>query len=70
MLVCICNSISDRDIDSALAEGASSFKDVQKSLGIASSCGQCASFAKDMISEKLAQSQCAQAFHLATEIRV
>jgi bacterioferritin-associated ferredoxin len=33
-------------------------------------CGQCVSFAKDMVSEKIAQSQLSGAFHLATEIRL
>lgn len=70
MLVCVCNGISDRDIDSAIQEGAVNFSDVRKTTGLASCCGQCASFAKDMINEKITLNQSSQAFHLAQEIRI
>lgn len=70
MLVCVCNGISDRDIDNALKEGASSFSDMRKSLGLGACCGQCASFAKDMISDKIAEAQTSSNYALAYEIRV
>ena len=68
MLVCICNGISDKQIDSALANGSSSFKDIKSELGIGSCCGQCVPFAKDMVSEKITEIQASQSFHLAQEI--
>lgn len=70
MLVCVCNGISDRDIDSALQDGAASFKEVRTTLGLGSCCGQCATFARDMVNEKMAQVQASNAFHLAQEIRI
>jgi len=70
MLVCICNGISDKDIDSALQEGATSYKALQARLGLGGNCGQCASFAKQMVSDKIALVQSANAYHLATEIRL
>jgi bacterioferritin-associated ferredoxin len=68
MLVCLCNGISDKQIDSALSEGASNFKDIKSSLGIGNCCGQCVPFAKEMVSEKITEIQSAQSFHLAHEI--
>lgn len=68
MLVCICNGISDSDIENAIYEGASSYKDVQKQLGVGDCCGQCARYAKSLVSDAVSQLQMSKAFHLATEI--
>jgi len=70
MLVCVCKGVSDRHIDEALQNGASSYTDVRVNLGVGSCCGQCAAFAKEMVSEKIADMQTANAFHLASEIRI
>ncbi|MFV1871844.1 MAG: bacterioferritin-associated ferredoxin [Oleiphilus sp.] len=69
MLVCVCNGISDKQIDSELANGASSVKEIQRNLGIGSCCGQCVTFAKHMIEQKVTHIQASQAFDLAYEIR-
>lgn len=69
MLVCVCNGISDKQIDSALADGSSSFKEIKLALGIGNCCGQCVPFAKEMVSEKITKIQASQAFHLAHEIQ-
>tara|TARA_R110001592_G_scaffold238227_2_gene497731 strand:- start:15897 stop:16109 length:213 start_codon:yes stop_codon:yes gene_type:complete len=68
MLVCVCNGISDKQIDSELANGSSNFKDIKSALGIGSCCGQCVPFVKDMLAEKITQVQTSQAFHLAQEV--
>ena len=70
MLVCVCNGISDKQIDSALANGSSNFKEIKSELGIGNCCGQCVPFAKEMVASKIAETQTAQAFHLAQEIRI
>lgn len=70
MLVCICHGITDSDIENAMQEGASSFKELRNQTGLASCCGQCASFAKEMLNEKISLNQASQAFHLAQEIRI
>ena len=68
MLVCICNAISDRAIEDAIHQGASSFRDISKALGIGNGCGQCASYARNLIDDKLGQMQLSQSFHLAINI--
>jgi len=70
VLICVCNGISDRDIDSVLQDGAASFKEVRSTLGLGSNCGQCTAFAKEIVGEKMAQVQASKAFHLAQEIRL
>jgi len=68
MLVCVCNGISDRDIDDALQGGATNFGDLKKELGIGNCCGQCAAFAKDMVTQKTSQMSPSTAFHLAYDL--
>ena len=68
MLVCVCNGISDKQIDSALANGSSNFKDIRSELGIGNCCGQCVPFAKEMVNNKITEVQTSQSFHLGQEI--
>jgi bacterioferritin-associated ferredoxin len=51
MYVCICNGITERDIHAAAAEGATTLQDLSRELGIASSCGKCASCARECLRE-------------------
>ena len=45
MFVCVCNAISDRQIQETVAAGATSLTDLQNTLGVATSCGCCADLA-------------------------
>jgi len=69
MLVCICNGITDKDIENEIYEGASSFKQVSKSLGVANCCGQCATYAKDLVDSTFTQLQLSQVSSLITEVK-
>jgi bacterioferritin-associated ferredoxin len=51
MYVCICNSVTDRDIREAASRGARTLKDLRRELGVASDCGKCASCATDVLCE-------------------
>jgi bacterioferritin-associated ferredoxin len=42
MYVCICKSITDAQIRSAVNEGACSMRDLCQNLGTCSQCGKCA----------------------------
>lgn len=42
MFICICNAITERDVQAAVADGAGSLSDLQAQLGIATCCGCCA----------------------------
>ncbi len=41
MYVCICHSVTERQIRQAAAEGAVSLDDLQRELGLGGTCGQC-----------------------------
>ena len=50
MYVCLCNAITDRQIQDTVAAGASSLGDLQAQLGVATCCGCCADLATSFIS--------------------
>ncbi|WP_225747441.1 bacterioferritin-associated ferredoxin [Eikenella sp. Marseille-P7795] len=45
MFVCVCNAVSDRQIQETVAAGANSLSDLQATLGVATCCGCCADLA-------------------------
>lgn len=51
MYVCICKAVTDGDIQRAAHQGARNLRDLQESLGVASSCGKCAQCARVVLRE-------------------
>lgn len=49
MFICICNAITERQVQAAVAQGASSLTDLQGQLGVASCCGCCAETASEYL---------------------
>lgn len=52
MYICVCNGVNERDIRCAIDAGARTFGDLQRELGVASGCGQCAREAQCLLGEK------------------
>ena len=53
MFVCICNAITDRQIQETVAAGASTLGDLQAQLGVATCCGCCETCARQVLQETL-----------------
>lgn len=51
MYVCICNGVTDREIRRAARNGAASVSELRAELGVASSCGSCATLAQELIND-------------------
>ena len=51
--VCLCKGITDTQIRAAVADGASSLREVHNTLGVASQCGKCGIIARDIVRESL-----------------
>jgi bacterioferritin-associated ferredoxin len=51
MYICICNAITDKQVQEALDAGARNLWDLQTELGLASGCGSCKETAADMLRE-------------------
>ena len=49
MYVCICHSITDKDIENSINEGAQNLQDLQALTGCATGCGSCAEYAQEII---------------------
>ncbi len=49
MFVCICNAITDRQIQETVAAGASTLGDLQAQLGVATCCGCCSDLASSYL---------------------
>jgi bacterioferritin-associated ferredoxin len=52
MYVCICNSITDKQIRRAAKNGVSSLYELRGALGVAAGCGSCARTAEDILNEE------------------
>ena len=57
MFVCICNAITDRQIQETVAAGASSLSDLQAQLGVATCCGCCSDLAASYLTAAGAPTQ-------------
>lgn len=51
MYICVCNGVNERDIRGAIEAGARTVSDLQRELGVASGCGQCAREAQCLLRE-------------------
>jgi bacterioferritin-associated ferredoxin len=54
MIVCICNAIRETEVKAAARDGASCPSSAYRSLGRKPKCGQCFSFAREIISAERA----------------
>ena len=68
MIVCVCNNISDREIRQAVDLGITSMDELRRDLGVATCCGQCASYAEDVLRTHLSQTVDNAAPITATEL--
>ncbi len=51
MYVCICNSVTDKQIRKAAARGVDNLLELREELGVASCCGRCADVAEEILQE-------------------
>lgn len=55
MYVCLCKGVTDRDIRKAVAEGASSLREVRDCTGAMTQCGRCRQSTREVLQESLIQ---------------
>jgi len=49
MYICVCNAISERQVQEAVAQGAQTLSDLQAGVGVATCCGHCAETATEYL---------------------
>jgi bacterioferritin-associated ferredoxin len=52
MVVCICNAIRESDVRAAVRSGAECPRSAYQALGRRPKCGQCLTFAREIIEEE------------------
>jgi bacterioferritin-associated ferredoxin len=55
MYVCVCNSVTDRQIREAVEHGCDSMAKLRRELKVATCCGKCAPCARELLAECRAQ---------------
>ena len=53
MYICICKSVTDKQIRRAASRGVDNLYELRESLGVASGCGTCASAAQDILNDSV-----------------
>ena len=56
MYICLCNAVTDTDIQDAVLSGTTELRDLQTVLGVSTGCGTCQEAAQQVISDVLANS--------------
>jgi bacterioferritin-associated ferredoxin len=51
MFVCLCNSVTDREIRQCAELGVASIADLKDALGVTAGCGKCACAADEILRE-------------------
>ena len=51
MYVCICKSVTDKQIRRAAARGVDNLYELRETLGVSAGCGTCASSAQEILDE-------------------
>ena len=64
MYICICNAVTERQIEAKIADGANSFEQLQKQLQVATCCGSCRDAAEACLAR--AEPHCDMAADLTT----
>ena len=49
MIICVCKSVSDREIKATIETGVTSLEGLQCSLGVATQCGSCSCDVKEIL---------------------
>ncbi len=64
MYVCVCKAVTDRQVRSAVAEGAVNMRTLRKRLSVCSGCGKCGSRVRQVFSQAVNDANCLPAADL------
>ena len=51
MYVCICNAVTEGQIEQAVHDGARTLADLRRDLGVSAECGCCANYARECLEQ-------------------
>ncbi|MEM7020918.1 MAG: (2Fe-2S)-binding protein [Pseudomonadota bacterium] len=70
MYICICKSVTDHEIKTAVAEGINSFPELSETLGCSTQCGKCERIAQKVMNKALTEQSHCPGSSVPTEIAV
>ncbi len=56
MFVCICKSVTDKEIRKAASKGVDNLYELREALGVASGCGGCSDHAQEILDQSAERS--------------
>ncbi len=59
MILCICQSVTDREVDAAIQDGAQSLVEVARACGAGTDCGCCRGAIEQRLERACGSSACA-----------
>lgn len=68
MVLCICQSLTDREIDAAIHDGARSLDEVSARCGAGADCGRCKEAIEDRLDEVGCRGNCAGCPRFSTQV--
>ena len=51
MYICVCRAVTDKDIHKAIAEGASTVRELKEQLNVTESCGSCLESVRELVKQ-------------------
>lgn len=57
MYVCLCHGITDKEIEQAIANGATRVSEIKRQLKVSTQCGTCAMQVANLVRDTLSQSK-------------
>ena len=59
MYICVCRAVTDKDIEKAIAEGATTVRELREKLKVTESCGSCLESVRELVIKQPRTSQAA-----------
>ncbi len=57
MYICLCEPVTDKQLRSAILEGASTIRELRQKLGVVKQCGRCAKATLAILEETLSEGE-------------
>ena len=68
MYVCVCKAVTDRQIRRAVRDGVVTFERLQMELAVATCCGRCEPFARQLLADAVAEEFPPMPAHVSTPL--
>ena len=68
MIVCVCANVTERKLRAAIADGATTMREIERRCGAGAGCGECKPLVRECLRQCKAEAACASDSQVAPEI--